>query len=1161
MLQHCHRQKANVKKLYKLMKKKWIGHTIRFFLVALLTLSLQSFISIEKERVTLKVENSTIEQVLWKLKDLTKIEFVYSNEDIAPYKNINLNVKDKPLNLVLNDLFKGTALKYEVTNDVIIISKTNAGKKEQPGKTVVTGVVTDTGKEPLPGVSVFIQGTDKVAFTDIDGKYSITLEDAPATTLTFSYMGMKTQDIPVGSKTRLNVTLEDEMEQIDEVMVVAYGTVKKEAYTGSAQVVKGDQVMREAAPLSAEKALQGYVAGVRITQTDGQPGAKATVQIRGIGSINGNLEPLYVIDGVPMVTGDKSQVMSSNVLSALNPNDIESMTVLKDAAATSLYGSRAANGVIIITTKQGKAGKTTFSVDYEHGFTSTAMPHELFGLYLSGKDYTEYALEGLKNRYLYDRKALPGQPNYDSGNGAIQEDAMRYAYQNLNSKAKILHPDDKLDGKFNYATADMSRYLTHARNTDWANELFKGGHEDKVNVSARGGNEKIRFFSSLGYFNQVGLVPSSEFERFTGKVSVENKATDFLTFSLNESISYTDQSGTSSGGYYSNPIWGMRNLNPTAPVYDNNGGYFRYPGFSTKIPNYVKNVQEQVKESQNFRSITNLNITVNLTKWLTFRSVNGLDYINLLESAVNGIDSHDGRNEKGTVGEYYSKMMDLTTSNTLTFDKGFGKHKLNALLGYEAKKYHFKYFGAEGSGFISDDYLELDNAATASGVGGAFSDDRLVSYFLKGDYNYDDKYYFSASYRRDGSSRLAQNQRWGNFYAFSAAWDMARESFIKKIKWINSLRLKTSYGTTGNLPEGYYESQALFSLSNKYNENPVFYLKSMGNPLLTWEHSYTWNIGIDFSLLNYRLSGTLEYYNKITDNLLNNATVSVNTGFSSILVNEGKLANNGVELTLSSRNLVKKHFTWSTDLNISWMRAIVKELPDDVISSPRIFREGEHLYSFYAREWAGVDPQTGQPLWYVNKYGADGKTPVKDGSVTSKASEANQVILGKAYPDIYGGITNRFSFYGFDVSFLLTFTLGGHMYHSLDTRTADGYYIGTYNPTYRGASGYWRQPGDEASRPMVIYNNPYQPTTVSDRYILSTDHLRLKNFTVAYNLPQNFVKKMRMQNAKVYFNGTDLLTFYKHKDINPEASYTGNTNAGSRYPAMKSFRLGINIQF
>ncbi|MEF9986940.1 MAG: TonB-dependent receptor [Bacteroidales bacterium] len=1148
------------------MKKNRKKHAICILLLALLSFSLQSFINIDIRKVSLKMDNVSIEQILWKLKEQTKIEFVYSNADIAQYKSLSVNIVNKPLDLVLTDLLKNTDLKYEVTNDVIVISKANNSAKQieksSNEKYQVKGIVTDNKKEPLPGVSVFVKGAATTGVsTDLDGKFLIELNNDPNQVLTFSCIGMKQQDIKIGTRASFNIIMEDANELIEELMVVAYGTVKKEAYTGSASVIKGEKIMRESAPLSAEKALQGYVAGVRITQTDGQPGAKATVQIRGIGSINGNIEPLYVIDGVPVVSGDMSQLISSNVLSAINPDDIESMTVLKDAAATSLYGSRAANGVIIITTKQGKAGKTIFNADYEHGFTHTAMPHELFGLYMSGSEYTEYALEGLKNRYMYDRKALPGQAAYQEGNTSMQEEAMNYAYKNLHSKGKVIHPDDNLDGKFDYSKADYKKYLTNARNTDWADELFKGGREDRVNLSARGGNEKLRFFTSLGYFGQVGLIPNSKFERFTGKINIENRVTDYIKFSLNETIAYTDQSGTSSGGYYSNPIWGVKNVNPTAPVYLSDGEYYKYPGFSTKIPNYAKNVQEQVKKSANFRSITNFTVAINFTKWLSIRSVNGLDYMNLLESSIAGIDSHDGRNEKGNLTEAYTKIMDLTSSNTLNFNKTFSKHNIAALAGYEAKKYRNKYFYGEGSGFISDAFIELDNAAEAVSVGGSYNDDRLISYFVKGDYSYDGKYYFSASYRRDGSSRLAQDARWGNFYAVSGAWDISRENFIKEIDWINSLRLKASYGTTGNLPTGYYESQALFSFTQKYAGDPVFFLSGMGNPALTWEHSKTWNIGVDFSLLNSRLSGTIEYYNKLTDNLLNNASVSVNTGFTSILINEGKLKNTGVELTLNSRNIVSKNFNWSTDFNISWMNAKVKELPNDIISSSRIFRQGEDLYSFYGREWAGVDSKTGQPLWYVNKYEEDGYTPIKDGTTTSDVSKANQVVLAKAYPSFYGGMTNRFSYKGIELSFLATFTLGGSMYHNLDRQSADGTYIGTYNPTKGAADGVWRKPGDNASKPMIIYGNPYQTKTVSSRYIMSTNHLRIKNITLSYNLPESFAKKLKLASAKIYVNGTDLFTFFKHNDINPEVSYSGQTNAGSRYPAIKSYRIGINVQF
>lgn len=1181
MLQHRSRPYwlFNLNKHYKVMKKvsenvfppsgkiKKLWLTMKFSFLILFCLAMQSFIELEAQKLTVKMENASLEEILWNLRKQTKFVFLYSNQDVEPFKGLNVSVENENMEVVMKEVLKNTNLEYSVTNDAIVIRKKMPDNRvkfaaAQQKMRTIQGTVMDKRKELLPGVTIMVKGTTYGGTTDINGKFSFQVPDKPETELSVSYVGMVPQKIVLGDRTELHIVMEEMVETMEEVMVVAYGTVKKESFTGSAAVVKGDQIMRESAPVSAEKALQGYVAGVRITQTDGQPGAKATVQIRGIGSINGNIEPLYVIDGVPVISGDMSQVMSSsNVMTALNPNDIESMTVLKDAAATSLYGSRAANGVIIITTKQGRAGKTVFNADYEHGWTTTAMPHELFGLYMTGKEYTEYALEGLKNRYLYDRNALPGQAAYDAGNAGIVEDAMAYAYSNLNSRAKVIHPDDPLDGSFDYKQADPKKYLSHARNTDWAKALFSTGKEDRFNFSARGGNDKLKFFSSFGYMKQVGLLPTSKFQRVTGKINVESRVNKQIKYAINQTLAQTDQSGTASGGYYSNPIWGVKNTNPTAPVYMPNGEYYRYPGFVTKIPNYKKNVREQVRESSNFRSMTTVSLTIDFTDWLTFRTVNGIDYLHLTESSFSGIDSHDGRNEKGNLGEYLTKVYDLTTSNTLNFTKSFGQHNLTVLGGYEAKKYKNKYFGAYGTGFISDKFLQLDNAANAAEVGGAYSDDRLVSWLLKADYNYKNKYYLSGSVRRDGSSRLALKERWGNFFAASAAWTMSQEKFMKPVTWIDNLRLKVSFGTTGNLPSTYFGSQSLFSLENKYNGNPVFFLKTVGNPKLTWEHSYTWNAGIDFRLFGSRLSGGIEYYNKMTDNLLNNASVSVNTGFSSILVNEGRLRNSGVELTLSSQNVVGEGFNWSTDFNISWMTAKVESLKDDVISSQRIFREGEKLYSFYMREWAGVDGQTGRPLWYKNVYGPDGKTPVKDGSTTSKVAESNRVVLCKAYPDFYGGMTNRFSYQGIELSFLLTFTLGGNMFHNLDRLSADGRYIGTYNPSKNAAEGVWRKPGDKASKPLIIYNNPYQSQEYSSRYIHSTDHLRVKNISLSYNLPKRWMERWGIANTKVYFNATDVLTFYKYNYINPEVSYTGNTNSGSSYPAIKSYRFGIQVQF
>ena len=1159
-----------------LKKKTSINHFLLIMRTAIILLFTCVFISVaetgytQNAKVSLSRNNTSLKEILNEIENQTDYLFIYNNE-VNTSKIVSVDSQNKTVREVLNHVLKDLNIDFLMEGNHIILSYIEKAKKEvesnseiveqQDKKRSIRGVVTDVYGEPLAGVTVFVKGTSTGIATGLDGEFSLEVEDNPQRVISFSFIGMETIEMPLGNRTVFNVEMEELTQMIDEVMVVAYGTVKKESFTGSAAVIRGDQVMKEASPLSAERALQGYVAGVRVTQADGQPGAKATVQIRGVGSINGNLEPLYVIDGVPVVSGDMATTLSSNVMSSINPDDIESMTVLKDAAATSLYGSRAANGVIIITTKRGKSGKTEFNVDYEYGWTDTAMPHELYGLYMSGKEYTEYSIEGLKNRYLYDRKALPGQENYNINNSAMYDDALDYAYLNLNRAAKVIHPDDPMDGSFDYANADRGRYLSDARNTDWANSLFSTGREHKANVSARGGGEKMKFFTSLGYMDQEGLIPTSSFKRITGKIGIDNTINKYLKFSIDETISKSDQSGTSSGNYYSNPIWGVKNSNPTAPIYMPDGTFNTYPGFNTKIANFKKNIPIQYREVSNFRSMTNFALTATFTDYLTFRSINGIDYIHITEHDVAGIDSHDGRNEGGRLTEFLTRIYDLTSSNTLNFNKNFSDHSLSALVGYEVQKNKRKNFYVRGVGFISDNFFYLSNASNATTLRGTDNEDNLISYLTKVDYDYRDKYYLSASYRRDASSRLAKDERWGDFYAFSGAWNLSRESFMEDVNWLDNLRAKLSYGTTGNLPTGYYESQSLFSLSNNYNGRPVFYLKNIGNPELTWEHSYTWNTGIDFSLFNFRLSGSLEYYNKITDNLLNHAPVSSNTGFSSTLVNEGKLRNTGFELTLSSRNIVSKNFNWSTDLNITTMKAKVEELADDVISTTRIFREGEPLFSLYLREWAGVDQETGEPMWYKNTYEADGKTPIKDGSTTTKVAEANRVVVGKAYPDVYGGITNRFSYKGVELSFLLTYTLGGQTYHNLDRLSVDGKYIGTYNPVKSAADDVWRQPGDNASSPLIIYDNPYQPQEYSSRFVKSTDHLRVKNITLGYNLPKKLTSKLGMTNMKVFFNANNIFTFYKYDSIDPEVSYYGYTTGGSTYPAIKSLKVGFNVKF
>ncbi len=1146
------------KKRQKILRGILVMQTL-FLLMAVPVISVQANSLLQDEKVSLNLTKVSIKSVLEEIQRQTNLSFVYNEKDLQGVSSVNLNFKNKSVEEILNYIFKNTRLGYDIVEGVIIIKRAEevAAVREQPQKKrTIRGTVVDDTKSPLPGVSIRVKGTTVGVATDIDGKYELSVEDNPDLILHFTYLGMKAQEIKIGTHTEINVEMQTDATDLGEVMVVAYGTTKKESFTGSAVSVKGDDVIKAAASqVSPERALQGVVAGVRFSGGGGQPGDVASIQIRGIGSINESTDPLYIIDGVPI----------ESRLSMLNPNDIESMTVLKDAAATSLYGSRASNGVVIITTKKGQEGKTKFEVTYERGWSMPVMKNILKDAWMNGRELTEYSVEALKNSYLYGRKALPGQTNYDANNSAIQEEAFSYALQNLYSRAGLLHPDDPLDGSvFDPVKrgADLNKYLTNPLSFNWYDAIFRTGSEDKVNFSARGGGKDLNYFASLGYVNQRGIVRGSSYERYSGRIAINNKVNKFFNFSLSEGVSFaTRDQNTDSGDYYNNPVYGLTMINPTQPIRYSNGELNPNPGWNHNIPNYVKNVDEILMGYTYLSSISNLTVQVNFTDWFNFRTVNGVDINYRSEKQVWTPESNDGKSTNGYEYKFSRLSTNIVTSNTLNFNKGFGDHNVSAVLGYEAKKYHYSSLSAEGQNFPVGKLMYLSNASVPVAVGEGEGDDRLVSWISKVDYNYKNKYFLSGSYRRDGTSRFLKDNRWGNFWSVSGAWTVSRENFLESTRhWLDNLRLKLSYGTNGNQPSDYFNSQTLYSITGTYMDKPAVVINSYGNPDLKWESSYTWNAGVDFSLWNGRLRGTVEYYNRLTKDLIDWAVVSRMSGWGNLIVNEGELRNTGLEITLDSRNIISGDFEWSTNFNISYMRAMVEKLADEKISHPYITKQGEKLNSFYTREWVGVDPATGRGTWKKNTKDVNGKVIDKTG-VTHDNNEADRVIVGKGYPDWFGGLTNRFSYKGIELSFLLTFTLGGDLYDGNHYQAVtDGDYVGEKN-IRRDALNYWKKPGDHAKNPIVIFNNPYNSSqNTSSRRVMPSDHLRIKNITLGYNLPKQWIQKVGLSNAKIYVNGNDVYTFYRTQYVNPEVNMSG-TSRFNAFPNLKSWRVGINLQF
>lgn len=1144
------------KRRQKIIQLIFMAQTLALFLLGPV-FSAQAGNILDEQKLSITLNGVSVKNALEEIQRQTNLSFVYNEKDLKGMGNVSLNFNNKSVAEILDYIVKDKGLAYDITNGVIVIKKADQNANPaapQAKKRVIKGKVTDDSNLPMPGVAVKVKGLNVGNATDVNGIYELVIDENPNTVLEFSFMGMKSREEKVGNRTEINVQLQTATTDLDEVMVVAYGTVKKESFTGSAVSVKGDDVIKAAASkTSPERALQGNVAGVRFSRGDGQPGGSASIQIRGIGSINESTEPLYIIDGVPMTAGTNM----------LNPDDIESMTVLKDAAATSLYGSRAASGVIVITTKQGKEGKVKFDATYERAWSFQAMPRGLDGYYMNSKELTDYSIEALQNSYLYNRDALPWQENYDPNNTSIRNDAYQYALRNLNGTAKIIHPDDPLDGSFNYQTADLSKYETNPRSYNWYDAVFRTGTENKVNLSARGGSKNMQYFASLGYVNQKGIARGSEFERYTGRISITNKASKHIDFSLSEAIGYSIWDQNSEGNFASSPVTGMRRINPTQPIYLSNGELNPTPGFKTNIPNYIQNLDLVLFKKNQFSSISNLNLAFHFTDWLTFRTVDGID-INYSDNKTTWTpESNDGKGTNGQVSQGSSKWINMVTSNTLNFNKAFAdKHNVSALVGYEAKKYTSMGLSATGQNFSYGKLMYLSNAAKPSSVGGSEKTDRLISWIFKADYNYDNKYFFSASARRDGTSRLLKENRWGNFWSLSGAWNVTREKFMESTSgWLDNLRLKLSYGTNGTQPGDYFNSQTLYDISYKHNLNPASIVDSYGNPDLTWESSYTWNAGIDFSLWKNRLRGTIEYYNKHTKDLIDYAKVPIMSGWSSIIVNEGELRNTGVEVTLDSRNIVTDNFTWSTNFNISYMRAMVEKLQDDKISHPYITQQGKKLNSFYTREWVGVDPATGQGIWKLNTKDENGRV-IDSKTTTHDVNEADRVIVGQGYPDWFGGLTNRFSYKGIELSFLLTFTLGGDLWDGAHSDVVtDGANVGSNN-FRRDAAKHWSKPGDHSKNPIVINNDPlYSSTNTSTRRMMSSNHLRVKNITLSYELPKEWLKSIGLSSARLYVNGNDVLTFYKSKYVNPEVNMSGMATGVDAWPSLQSWRVGINIQF
>ncbi|WDF55273.1 SusC/RagA family TonB-linked outer membrane protein [Mucilaginibacter sp. KACC 22063] len=990
----------------------------------------------------------------------------------------------------------------------------------------VTGTVTGRDdKQPIPGASVRVKGTQVGTVTDVNGRYSINVP-AGSNTLVVTFLGYASSEVPAVGKT-VDVIMAPSSRELTEVVVTGYGTQTKAAATGPVASV-GSKDLEDKPYSSMDQALQGRVAGLQSVGGSGQPGALQQIRIRGIGSITAGSDPLYVVDGVPVNSGDlSSNTTSSSAIAAINPNDIESIQVLKDASQAAIYGSRGANGVIVITTKSGRAGKTKVRLDAEYGYVKpSTLPKA--GRPLTTDQWRNLTAEGLVN----------------SGDEPDLATALK-----------------DLDDTFGSGSGV---------NTNWIDEVTRTGHQQQYNLSLEGGDAKTQFHIGAGYFNQQGAVIASSFDRYSTNFNIKHKVNDRLSFATSFTIGENGQNTPSNGGAFSNPVGSAYFLVPYISPYNADGSFNLDPNQFASNYNPLAIAATDKSTLHQVKGIGSLSGEYKILPNFKFTSRVGVDLNALEENTYWNPNFGDGASYGGLSTRNYSRYFNWVATNLLDYHLDVNHDNTwvaNIKAGYEAQKSQYYYEFVTTTGLPNNYSINVPSAgATPLTASGDNSDYTFASILSMADITFKGKYALTGSFRRDGSSRFGINNAYGNFGSVGAAWNMHEEEFIKKLDWITLLKIRGSYGSLGNANVGNYAWRPLYSYGqgtdpqgNAYNYNYLGNIgsgfTSLGNENLTWETNKTVDLGFDLSIFKDRLSLTFDWYNRQSDNLLLNQPISLTSGKSSFINNVGSMRNRGYEISLSGTPLILGDFRWNASFSLSHNKNTVLSLINhqQQVSGAFVRKEGLDIQTYYLRQWAGVDPANGNPLWYTDA------SMTKTTSVYSQA----QLVANPKYsasPKYFGSFTSDFTYKGFSLSGLLYYNFGNYIRDSWARYTqGDG-----YDPLDNHVAAQldrWQKPGDITNVPKYVFNNSNNSSASSTRFLYKGDYIRLRELTLAYNVPAQAVQKLGISSLRVYLRGTNLATWVRDKNLpyDPETYVNSTTNFDVYNP--KTYTLGVNVGF
>ncbi|MCW3465589.1 SusC/RagA family TonB-linked outer membrane protein [Chitinophaga nivalis] len=1051
--------------------------------------------------VNLQTDSMPLINVLKLMETKSSYRFVFRHDQLPADKRVTLHVKNVLPEDALRLILKNTGLTFRRLSASLIAiipdDRTTAGHQ-------VHGRITACSGVPIPGVNIRVAGTKTGAVSAADGSFSLHAPDHAI--LVCTAVGYEEYRQPATGNGQ--IVMKEDTRGLQEVVVVAYGAQTRSSLTGSASIVN-TQLYDKAPRSSFQESLQGNVPGVQSVNGSGQPGTPPGIRIRGIGSMNAGSAPLYVIDDVPVVTDDLTDY-HVNTLAGINTADIASVSVLKDAAAASIYGSRAANGVVVITTRKGQAGKTKINLSLQQGINQLTIPRSSYPL------NTREMMTLLREGWAHKADG--------SGEAGFQQEI-------------------------------RARGIDTTVNTDWVEALARHGSYTQAGLSAAGGNDKTKFYVSGGYYDSKAALKGVDYKRITGRLNLSNQATARLSFDVNLSLSYQQANAVGDVGLLANPVRSLVRMQPWLRIYNPDGSYdFSY----NNTFNPVAVLNGTSRTGTIYGLLGGAGAKYRFSDALSLETKISLDLNYARSELFNPPGFGDGLHPNGSAGINNNLWNNWVSTTILRYNKTIGDHGLHAFAGYEAQKTTNTGNTAEASNFLPD-LQQLGDAAKPDRVSSVASANTLTGILLNTSYDYKQTYYLTATIRRDGSSRFGRERKSANFWSLGVAWNIYKEEFLRTIPGINELKLRASFGSNGNQAIENYASLSLYSPANNYEGKPGYVLSQYPNSYLTWEQNKPFNLGLDFAFFGNRLSGTVEYYIRNTSRLLLNVPVSSTNGITTIFRNDGAMKNRGWEIALSSRNVMAtkdRNFSWRTDLNISTLKNRITHL-DNPITGLYKREEGVDFYQFYLTGFAGVDAQTGEALWY------------KDASKTATTKvygEAQRFYQGSALPKVYGGITNYFHYRRFELSFQFFFNWGNKIYDNWGTFTeSDG--SGGFGATYKMSrltyTQRWQQPGDITMVPKVVYGGTQTGLSnqSSSRFLYDGSFIRLRDLMVAYHLPAAWLKKANIQDVRIYVRANNLWTYVSDKRLtmDPEVPITGDYD--QRPPVFKTCLAGLDINF